>query len=312
MWVNSKDNSNDRIKELFNHLKKNNLIIKSFNMFDNHFLNIAVEDWINRNDQAKEFYENISDWDTSYVTDMSYLFLGKIDFNDDISKWDVSNVKDMNSMFEGATSFNQNIGSWNVSNVTDMSSMFRNAKSFDGDISTWNTSNVRFMEMMFEGAESFNQNINTKPIRNNNGEILYTAWDVSNVAYLYNMFKGATSFNGFVSDWTLDPNKLLISGLNITLYLKNLAGNIETIKINPFYTVARLKEKLYELLINKYGDLGNYRFLNILIDIPSEERRKLTNEEFLQRARLQDQSELRSYGIKNNDILIYIKTREEN
>jgi surface protein len=250
---------------------------------------------------------------------MSYLFAGRENFDEDISRWDVSNVTDMSHMFDGATIFNQNIGSWNVSNVTDMSSMFRNAKSFDGDISTWNTANVRLMDMMFEGAESFNQNINTKPIENSNGQILYTAWDVSNVVYLFNMFLGATSFNGIVSDWTLDPSKFLEgtsgslgSGLNITLYLKNLAGNREKIIINPFYTVAHLKQKLYDLLINKYGDLGNNRFLNILIDIPSEERRNLSNEEFLQRARLQDQRELRSYGIKNNDILTYIKTREEN
>ena len=322
-WEKSKNlNPNERIIELLNLLEKNSLKIENFNIFYTELFKRAVHNWFykqNHERHSGNFYGHISNWDTSYVTSMSYLFANRENFNEDISRWNVSNVTDMSNMFNGATIFNQNISSWNVSNVTDMSSMFRNAKSFDGDISTWNTSNVRYMNMMFEGAESFNQNINTKPIENSNGQILYTAWDVSNVVYLFNMFLGATSFNGIVSGWTLDPSKFLKgtsgslgSGLNITLYLKNLAGNTEKITINPFYTVAHLKQKLHDLLINKYGDLGNNRFLNILIDIPSEERRNLSNEEFLQRARLQDQRELRSYGIKNNDTLTYIKTREEN
>lgn len=322
-WENSKNlNPNERIIELLNLLEEDSLKIENFNIFYTELFLRAVREWFyeqNHERHSGNFFGHISNWDTSYVTSMRYSFTGRENFDEDISRWNVSNVTDMNNMFDGATIFNQNIGSWNVSNVTNMSSMFRNAKSFDGDISTWNTSNVRYMDMMFEGAESFNQNINTKDIRNNNGEILYTAWDVSNVTYLFNMFSGATSFNGIVSGWTLDPSKFLKnssgslgSGLNITLYLKNLSGNIEKIIINPFYTVAHLKQKLRELLIKKYGDLGNNRFLVILIDIPLEERRNISNEEFLQRARLQDQRELRSYGIQNNDILTYINTREEN
>ena len=342
-WEESKNlNPNERIIELLNLLDEDSLKIENFNIFYTKLIRIAVRDWFD----DQNIYGPISNWDTSYVTSMSYLFNNRENFDEDISRWNVSNVTDMSymfkdakkfngdisswntsnvrfmhRMFEGAESFNGDISSWNVSNVTRMSSMFKDAKKFNGDISSWNTSNVRFMDMMFEGAESFNQNINTKPIKNSNGQILYTAWDVSNVVYLFNMFLGATSFNGIVSDWTLDPSKFLEgtlgglgSGLNITLHLKKLGGNNrEKITINPFYTVAHLKQKLYDLLINKYGDLGNYRFLNILIDIPSEERRNLSNEDFLQRARLQDQRELRSYGIKNNDTLTYIKkTREEN
>jgi len=69
---------------------------------------------------------DISGWDVSNVTNMSYMFVAtsfddstwmQSTFNQDISGWDVSNVTDMTSMFFGATSFNQDISGWDVSNV---------------------------------------------------------------------------------------------------------------------------------------------------------------------------------------------------
>ena len=60
----------------------------------------------------------------------------------DISKWDVSNVTDMSYMFNGASNFNQDISGWNVSNVTNMHRMFLNASSFNQNISKWDTSKV--------------------------------------------------------------------------------------------------------------------------------------------------------------------------
>ena len=38
------------------------------------------------------FNGNISEWDVSNVTDVSYMFFNS-SFNQDISNWDVSNVK---------------------------------------------------------------------------------------------------------------------------------------------------------------------------------------------------------------------------
>ena len=40
------------------------------------------------------FNQDISAWDTSNVTNMSYMFSSANVFNQDISSWDVSNVKD--------------------------------------------------------------------------------------------------------------------------------------------------------------------------------------------------------------------------
>ncbi len=85
--------------------------------------------------------------------------MGNEKFNQDISNWDTSNVTNMSHMFSSAESFNQDISNWSVSNVNTMNYMFNNAKSFNQDISSWDTSNVTNMNAMFSGAKSFNQDV---------------------------------------------------------------------------------------------------------------------------------------------------------
>ena len=91
-------------------------------------------------------YGHISDWDTSQVTDMSWLFYGKREFNDDISQWDVGRVGNMSHMFSHASAFNQPLDNWNVSRVEDMNCMFRGATAFNQPLDrlsrNWNVSRV--------------------------------------------------------------------------------------------------------------------------------------------------------------------------
>ncbi len=163
-----------------------------------------------------DFNQDISTWDTSKVTNMSYMFYNANAFDQDISGWDTSKVTDMSGMLS-ATSFN-NGGkplSLNTSKVTNMSHMFYNANAFDQDISGWDTSKVTDMSgmlsatsfnnggkplslntaqvtnmfKMFDGARSFNQDI--------------SHWDTSNVTNMSNMFDGARSFNQDISDWNV-------------------------------------------------------------------------------------------------------------
>ena len=89
-----------------------------------------------------ENYGSITTWDTSGVTDMSGLFLGKTTFNSDISEWNVSNVTNMSSMFSGATIFNKDISKWSTGNVTNMNSMFLDASGFNQDLRLWETINI--------------------------------------------------------------------------------------------------------------------------------------------------------------------------
>jgi surface protein len=63
---------------------------------------------------------------TSNITNMSRLFTNiyLLDhFNGDISKWDVSNVTDMTYMFRESR-FDGDISNWDVSNVKNMNKMF--------------------------------------------------------------------------------------------------------------------------------------------------------------------------------------------
>ena len=103
----------------------------------------------------RDFNEYISNWDTSNVIDMSYMFSALSSdatkthkFNQDISKWDVRNVKNMEGMFSSFENnpedpgfeFNRDIRKWNVSKVENMKKMFFNAIKFSQNLRQW-TSN---------------------------------------------------------------------------------------------------------------------------------------------------------------------------
>ena len=118
---------------------------------------------------ANEFpIMDISSWDVSNVTDMSFMFsgIGLNSFVGDINDWNVSGVANMSFMFDDNEKFNQDISNWNVQNVTNMQRMFSQANAFNQDISKWNVSKVINMESMFKRATSFNQNLNPWEVGN--------------------------------------------------------------------------------------------------------------------------------------------------
>ena len=140
---------------------------------------------------------DITQWDTSSVTDMRSMFSNTTFFNQDINQWDTSSVTDMAYMFNG-TNFRTYIGDWDTSSVTDMRSMFQHASNFNENIDTkivnegtpdeyvaWDTSSVTDIARMFENTP-FNQNIG--------------GWDVSSVTQMNHMFQNASSFNNAGSD----------------------------------------------------------------------------------------------------------------
>ena len=120
---------------------------------------------LRRFDGNREGLPPISKWNTSRVTDMSRLFMGKSKFNDDISAWDTSSVTTMESMFDGASAFNQPLNDWRVDNVTDMQRMFCGASAFNQPLNDWRVDKVTNMQYMFAYATSFNHPLGDWQIR---------------------------------------------------------------------------------------------------------------------------------------------------
>jgi surface protein len=136
---------------------------------------------------ADAFNQPIGAWNTRSVTDMRWMFADAAAFNQPIGAWNTSSVTDMGLMFNGATAFNQPIGDWDTRSVTDMSFMFADAAAFNQPIGAWNTSSVKNMGGMFADADAFNQPIG--------------AWNTSRVKNMRDMFPGAISFNKSIARW---------------------------------------------------------------------------------------------------------------
>lgn len=133
------------------------------------------------------FNGDVSNWDTSKVTNMHGLFYQNAQFNQPLNNWNVSNVTDMQLMFGWAEAFNQPLDKWDTSKVTDMTSMFYMAGSFNQPVNDWNTSSVTSMWGIFSSANAFNQPLGK--------------WDTSKVSKMDCMFCGASAFNQPLDSW---------------------------------------------------------------------------------------------------------------
>ena len=177
-------------------------------------LRTAIEDYFYG---LREGKTDISNWDTSKITDMSHIFKNTPKLSDEpiTLNWDTSNVTNMSWMFEcchqdfilnfrrhsggschTATADHSAVGNeclkefsptgenvqkalCNTGNVTNMSYMFYGAKNFNQPLH-FDTSNVTNMSRMFYDATSFNQPLN---------------FNTSNVTNMSFMFYHAISFN---------------------------------------------------------------------------------------------------------------------
>jgi surface protein len=215
-----------------------------------HILVAAKNAWLADPAAAEVTYGHIKDWDVSGVNMMFQLFdayqnASAANFNDDISNWDTSNVTNMQYMFRGCIAFNQNIGNWNTEKVTDMRDMFNWAKVFNQPIRGWKpgnllTAGVTDMTNMFSGnttamgaaynptsgttgyavtppSSFFNQTFQPQPnttelqdaaddwvtpnaVTSYNG-VTIEKWDTSQVTDMSGLFQDNTTFNEDISGW---------------------------------------------------------------------------------------------------------------
>ncbi len=162
---------------------------------------------------------NINQWNTSTITNMSYLFDGDALFNQNLNNWNTANVTNMSGMFRNARIFNQNIGNWNTANVTNMSNMFESALFYDNDSASinWNTANVTEMRAMFLESQYFNRDISN--------------WNTNKVTDMSFMFSDATAFNQNISNWNTANVTNMSSMFYYAFDFNQAIGNWNTAKV---------------------------------------------------------------------------------
>ena len=94
-------------KKLLNRFSNGDSTIR----LNNRTIRSAVSEWLKNPKEAEFVYGHISNWDTSKVTSMKWLFFNAPLFDEFIGDWDVSNVTDINGMFKDSK-FNGDISNW--------------------------------------------------------------------------------------------------------------------------------------------------------------------------------------------------------
>ena len=97
---------------------------------------------------------DVSDWNTSNVTDMKYLFNRCSNLTEiNVSNFDTSKVTNMSYMFAYCTNLkNLDVKNFNTSNVKDMGYMFASYGGESLDLTNFDTTNTTNMRYMFSGA----------------------------------------------------------------------------------------------------------------------------------------------------------------
>ena len=228
---------------------------------------------------------DISNWNTSFVTDMSNLFgnctlLSSIP---DISNWETINLTNISNLFYHCTSLTSlpDISKWTIENVTNMSYMFYDCKSITNlpDISVWDTSKVTDMRGIFCNCSSLTtlpdiSKWNTENVNNMSGMFHHctkltklpdiSEWNTGNVTNMGGMFDHCISIQTLpdISKW--DTKK--VTNLNYMFYYCSELSSLPD--ISQWNT---------ENVINMKGLFCNCSSLSILPDISKWNTSNVTN-----------------------------------
>ena len=180
---------------------------------------VSTAYWFNECNKITEI-KNISNLDTSNVTDMSWMFEKCSNLTTlDVSKFDTSNVTDMSRMFGYCNSLTTlDVSKFDTSNVTNMCVMFDGCNSLTTlDLSNFDTSNVTNMSGMFGSCKS----LTTLDV---------SKFDTSNVTDMSYMFDGCNSLT------TLDVSKFDTSNVTNMSYMFDECNSLTTLDVSKFDT----------------------------------------------------------------------------
>ena len=163
---------------------------------------------------------DLSSFDTSHVTDMSHMFDNCNSLtNLDVTKFNTSNVTDMSYMFYKCSSLtNLDVTKFNTSNVTDMSYMFDNCINLASlDVTKFTTTNVTDMSHMFEACNSLTNLDVTK----------FNTSNVTNMSYMFDNCRSLTS---------LDVTKFNTSNVTNMSYMFRNCNSLTSLDVTKFNT----------------------------------------------------------------------------
>ncbi|EAF6816763.1 BspA family leucine-rich repeat surface protein [Listeria monocytogenes] len=156
--------------------------------------NIVLEDKIFASGSCYQlFYSSVatsldlSNFDTSQVNDMTYMFDGSAATSLDVSSFDTSQVRTMPLMFNNSAATSLDVSSFDTSQVVNMSGMFNNSAATSLDVSNFDTSQVRLMSSMFNNSAATSLDVSN--------------FDTSNVTTMQNMFNNSAATSLDVSSF---------------------------------------------------------------------------------------------------------------
>ena len=219
---------------------------------------------------------DLSNFDTSQVTDMSYMFYGMSNLTSlNLSNFDTSNVTKMYAMFSNMSNLTTlDLSNFNTSNVTNTYRMFSGMSNLTTlNLSSFNTSQVTYMASMFWGTSNLTtldlSNFDTSKVTDMTymfaGMSSLTAlnlsnFDTSNVTKMYYMFSYMSSLT-MLDLSNFDTSKVTDMSSMFLLqddYVFN--DKLEKIYVNNDFNTSRLTS-FYDMFKNRKklrGGNGSY------------------------------------------------------
>ena len=209
---------------------------------------------------------DLSNFNTSNVQKMRYMFYEYEKNNLDLSNFNTSSVTDMAYMFGNCDGLTElDLTSFNTSNVTNMYGMFSNCNNLTKlDLTSFNTSNVTNMYGMF----SYCNNLTKLDLTS------FNTSSVTDMAYMFNNCDSITELDltSFNTSSVTDMTNMFNNCDSITeLDLSSFSVPMNTRVTNMFFNVpyiAEIKIDSCKFLINELGT----SFTGVFTDVCTHEK----------------------------------------